>query len=42
MIYQSVLRPDELNCAPYTLIVSTLLTIIGLAIAFIWASQAIS
>jgi hypothetical protein len=42
MIYQSVLRPDEPNYVPYALIVSTLLTVLGLAIALIWASQAIS
>jgi hypothetical protein len=42
MTYQSVLRPGERNYVPYALVVSTLLTILGLAIALIWASQAIS
>ena len=40
MINQSEL--DEPHYVPYVLIVSTLLTAIGIAIALIWAFQAIS
>ena len=40
MINQSEL--DESNYVPYVLIVSTLLTTFGMAIAFVWAFQAIS
>ena len=40
MINESEL--DEPHYVPYVLIVSTLQTVFGMAIAFIWAFQAIS